>query len=256
MSNEALNPDLISLRNPIKILDQSDLLLFEKCKLQCHAQTQDSKAPLLDSVLEKMNACYEIQLMQSPSLYNMYGWKSILFDFPPFKWLKACIIQLTCILVFFIRILFEIVLSLFESKWILPFKSSALFQQLNLRILQVCFWPWEYTQWILSKNKLTPICQAQYIGFYNLLWLIINDIIFGIALAAMLYEHADSVAYAVKSWNSLFLIGELKATIHWLMGWPAGLKLNKELNNFLGDFFLWLIDLWSRKFFHLCLLNL
>ena len=31
------------------------------------------------------------------------------------------------------------------------------------------------------------------------------------------------------------------------MGWPAGLKLNKELNIFLGHFFLWLLALWEGK---------
>jgi len=32
------------------------------------------------------------------------------------------------------------------------------------------------------------------------------------------------------------------------MGAPGGLKLNKELDKFLGDLFLWLIQIWSSKF--------
>lgn len=32
------------------------------------------------------------------------------------------------------------------------------------------------------------------------------------------------------------------------MGWPAGLKLNKELNLFFGEFFLWLIYIWDSEF--------
>ena len=33
--------------------------------------------------------------------------------------------------------------------------------------------------------------------------------------------------------------------IRWLMGWPAGLKLNSELDKFLGELFRWLIQLWT-----------
>jgi len=29
------------------------------------------------------------------------------------------------------------------------------------------------------------------------------------------------------------------------MGWPAGLKLNNNLDKFLGELFLWLISLWT-----------
>jgi len=34
------------------------------------------------------------------------------------------------------------------------------------------------------------------------------------------------------------------------MGAPGGLKLNKELDKFLGDLFLWLIQIWSSKSFN------
>jgi len=33
--------------------------------------------------------------------------------------------------------------------------------------------------------------------------------------------------------------------ISWLMYWPAGLKLNNELAQFLGDLFLWVIEYWA-----------
>jgi phosphatidylinositol glycan class Q protein len=36
----------------------------------------------------------------------------------------------------------------------------------------------------------------------------------------------------------------------WLMGWPAGLKLNSSLDKFLGEMYLWLIGVWSTGFFH------
>ncbi|PJF16533.1 hypothetical protein PSACC_03708 [Paramicrosporidium saccamoebae] len=42
----------------------------------------------------------------------------------------------------------------------------------------------------------------------------------------------------------------LEAYIVWLMGWPAGLKLNSSLDKFLGEMYLWLISIWSVGSFH------
>lgn len=42
-----------------------------------------------------------------------------------------------------------------------------------------------------------------------------------------------------------YTITKLDSIINWLMGWPAGLKLNTELDKFLGELFLWLINLWK-----------
>lgn len=39
----------------------------------------------------------------------------------------------------------------------------------------------------------------------------------------------------------------LTSLINWLMGVPAGLKLNKPLNDFLGRFFMYHIYLWNSK---------
>lgn len=46
----------------------------------------------------------------------------------------------------------------------------------------------------------------------------------------------------------------LRGMIEWLMGWPAGLKLNSQLDMFLGEMFLWMLYLWAktwRTFFSL-----
>ena len=39
--------------------------------------------------------------------------------------------------------------------------------------------------------------------------------------------------------------GELKKLLDWMMGVPAGLKLNSQLDQFLGNFFLYHIYLWT-----------
>lgn len=70
------------------------------------------------------------------------------------------------------------------------------------------------------------------------------------------------VPFCVFLWNNsapiAMIVGELIFTktvvffesyIEWLMGWPAGLKLNSNLNKFLGELYLWLISIWSVAFF-------
>ncbi|KAJ3207130.1 phosphatidylinositol N-acetylglucosaminyltransferase subunit gpi1 [Dinochytrium kinnereticum] len=41
----------------------------------------------------------------------------------------------------------------------------------------------------------------------------------------------------------------ITSTVNWLMGWPppVGLKLNSELNHFLGQLFLWLLQMWNES---------
>lgn len=44
------------------------------------------------------------------------------------------------------------------------------------------------------------------------------------------------------------MVDSLESMIDWLMGWPAGLKLNSELDKFLGELFLWLIRMWTGAY--------
>lgn len=41
---------------------------------------------------------------------------------------------------------------------------------------------------------------------------------------------------------------EMKVLLEWLMGAPAGLKLNSQLTHFLGKFFQYHIFLWTGKY--------
>ena len=40
-------------------------------------------------------------------------------------------------------------------------------------------------------------------------------------------------------------IDSIRSMLVWLMGWPAGLMLNSELDEFMGELFLWLIHIWT-----------
>lgn len=93
---------------------------------------------------------------------------------------------------------------------------------------------------------------TEYIRYYNSLWLVANDVIMGIAVGSFIIENADFVASRLDSVVAAWSIRGLQSVITWLMDNPAGLKLNNELADFLGNqLFLWVIDYWSSKHFGL-----
>lgn len=89
---------------------------------------------------------------------------------------------------------------------------------------------------------------AEYIRFYNSLWLVANDVIIGIAVGSAVIDNNDWLAHHISNILGSYTVTSLQQTISWLMDWPAGLKLNNELAQFLGDLFLWVIDYWASKY--------
>ncbi|KAI5859882.1 Gpi1-domain-containing protein [Durotheca rogersii] len=124
---------------------------------------------------------------------------------------------------------------------------SATAQQVEIRLQQFCYWPMQYVKLRLRKNDWDSVTTSHpdYIRFYNSLWLVANDVIMGIALGSYIIDNADRVADTINMLLETYTIAALQSSISWLMGWPAGLKLNSELALFLGDLFLWVIDYWS-----------
>ncbi|CAJ2509577.1 Uu.00g146030.m01.CDS01 [Anthostomella pinea] len=124
---------------------------------------------------------------------------------------------------------------------------SATAQQVEIRLQQFCYWPMQYVKLRLRKNDWESVTTSHpdYIRFYNSLWLVANDVIIGIALGSYIIDNADWVADTINMLLGQYTINALQSSISWLMGWPAGLKLNSELALFLGDLFLWVIDYWA-----------
>ncbi|KXJ90191.1 N-acetylglucosaminyl transferase component-domain-containing protein [Microdochium bolleyi] len=124
---------------------------------------------------------------------------------------------------------------------------SATAQQVEIRLQQFCYWPMQYVKLRLRKNDWDSVTTSHpdYIRFYNSLWLVANDVIIGIALGSYIIENANWVAHQISMLLGTYTITALQSSISWLMGWPAGLKLNSELALFLGDLFLWVIDYWA-----------
>jgi phosphatidylinositol glycan class Q protein len=126
---------------------------------------------------------------------------------------------------------------------------SATAQQVEIRLQQFCYWPMQYVTLRLRKNDWESVTTSHpdYIRFYNSLWLVANDVIIGIALGSYIIDNSGWVAQEISQLLSQYTVDALQSSISWLMGWPAGLKLNNELGAFLGDLFLWVIDYWSSK---------
>ncbi|KAG5930273.1 hypothetical protein E4U42_002485 [Claviceps africana] len=150
-----------------------------------------------------------------------------------------------------VRIVAEMLLVLLEFRMKPGYAAlkdiSATAQQIEIRLQQFCYWPMQNST--LRQRKLNwasvTTSHPDYIRFYNSLWLVANDVIIGMALGSYIVEHADWVAMQIGELLRIYTVEALESSIKWLMGWPAGLKLNSELADFLGNLFLWVIDYWS-----------
>jgi hypothetical protein len=49
----------------------------------------------------------------------------------------------------------------------------------------------------------------------------------------------------VRDWVQVCTVELLTEAIGWLMGWPAGFKLNGPLDKFLGEMYLRMMALWE-----------
>ncbi|KAL1884111.1 hypothetical protein VTK73DRAFT_6780 [Phialemonium thermophilum] len=150
------------------------------------------------------------------------------------------------------RIAAEMLLLVLEwkprSRWTALKDISATAQQVEIRLQQFCYWPMQYVTLRRRKNDWESVTRSHpdYIRFYNSLWLVANDVIIGIALGSYIIDNASWVADEVSGLLGTYTVDALQSSISWLMGWPAGLKLNNELAAFLGDLFLWVIDYWAN----------
>ncbi|XP_070172718.1 phosphatidylinositol N-acetylglucosaminyltransferase subunit Q [Polyergus mexicanus] len=73
---------------------------------------------------------------------------------------------------------------------------------------------------------------------------IVIDIALGIFVLRLLQYYIEDQPSQLLLNNAEKVVETLKDLINWLMGVPAGLKLNHALNNSMGKFFLYHIQLW------------
>jgi phosphatidylinositol glycan class Q protein len=137
---------------------------------------------------------------------------------------------------------------------------SALLRQLQLRLMQVNYLPVQFLGYCDSatldsagaldlpiSNSNLNINNSNYISFYNLAWLILNDVLVGLSVQALVAAHYAAIARFVNEVTlKRVLFDELQRAITWVSyHHPAGFKLNNELGLFMGDLFLWLLRFWK-----------
>ena len=74
------------------------------------------------------------------------------------------------------------------------------------------------------------------------------DHLIGLVISIYFYINTSMILTWTKNLYHSYAIEVTTSYIKWLMGWPAGLKLNSNLDKFLGEMFLWLLDCWNVLF--------
>jgi N-acetylglucosaminyl transferase component (Gpi1) len=80
---------------------------------------------------------------------------------------------------------------------------------------------------------------------WNVLGTLIVDISVGILLGRYLRAHVPEMLAAIHQASRMLHSDVLQTYIHWLMGLPAGMKLNAQLNSRLGSMVLYGIQQWD-----------
>jgi len=84
-----------------------------------------------------------------------------------------------------------------------------------------------------------------WVHFYNEIVLLVMDFVMGIFLGVFVWNNPQWVFEQSVRVHNFIRYDFSQSYIEWLMGWPAGFKLNEELDLFLGNIFLLYIDNWS-----------
>ncbi|SCV00069.1 LAMI_0G02696g1_1 [Lachancea mirantina] len=135
---------------------------------------------------------------------------------------------------------------------------SVTAQQMDLRCQQVCYLPIQFLRIYGRKSATTSpplrpletnssrtfLCEMypDYIRFYNTLWLVVNDICFGLIIGALLRDNRFKISAAVSRSLEEFLYKKVRFMTVFLGDNPFGIKLNGELAKFLSELFQWIID--------------
>ena len=116
--------------------------------------------------------------------------------------------------------------------------------QVHLRLKQACSWPINYI--LVKQHWTTDLTKALAveINLYNSIWLVLNDIVLGTLLGIWMYYHIPVFLEFLSDYVEYYTMDRVSELVSWLMGWPSGIKLNNNLDNFLGQMFLMFTGWW------------
>ncbi|SGY75516.1 BQ5605_C005g03430 [Microbotryum silenes-dioicae] len=131
---------------------------------------------------------------------------------------------------------------------------SATVQQLRLRMSQGFMLPSQYRLIRHAKRNTrgrdahSLVCgRVHYISCFNLLWLIANDVIVGIAIASFVCENHVVIGRGLGKLLRMSNSAWLSKLLMWLNDWPGGIKLNYELASMFSTAFLWASTKWDGQ---------
>ncbi|GAC73450.1 N-acetylglucosaminyltransferase complex, subunit PIG-Q/GPI1 [Moesziomyces antarcticus T-34] len=127
---------------------------------------------------------------------------------------------------------------------------SACARQLDTRISQLVVAPRlaSRLRQLRKQQKLgTHELAAPYIGLWNAIWLIANDVILGHAASVLLVQNAAMLAGVGRGSVERYLVDGVFWLLSWLESWPVGLKLNTELSLFFSDAYASLTSTWHSQ---------
>ncbi|WBW70628.1 pig-Q [Schizosaccharomyces osmophilus] len=204
---------------------------------------------LRSDLVELLNQSFEVHVLlrEYPNRKNSMLIKSSKRYFLCFLNLLHPIVL---IFIMFLRVLNEFILHVINYRIHPAFPNmrdifvSA--RQVDLRLQQACFWPVQYMKlWMLRKSKHVIMKDyKEYIRLYNNLWLVANDIIFGITMCSFILENLPLVVNLLDKVLFKFAIEDVRVMVTWLIDTPAGLKLNNDICKFIVKLSVWIIDVW------------
>ena len=104
------------------------------------------------------------------------------------------------------------------------------------------------SKYIKSANTFIPassLTQYSIPRFHNCVWLVLNDVIIGVAFGSFLCENQRFFGRHLHYGLQTYLIDGMQRALLWLNNWPAGLKLNTELSQFYCHSLVGAVSLWG-----------
>eukprot|EP01102_Stenamoeba_stenopodia_P010707 TRINITY_DN3255_c0_g2_i1.p1 TRINITY_DN3255_c0_g2~~TRINITY_DN3255_c0_g2_i1.p1 ORF type:complete len:572 (-),score=99.79 TRINITY_DN3255_c0_g2_i1:158-1873(-) len=116
---------------------------------------------------------------------------------------------------------------------------------------------WSKVKHSLESDELTKKQKrVKFIKLYNSVLIVLIDTVLGMALSLLVVYNGDACYQYLLRLEEQLNTELLKSWIEWLMGWPGGLKLNAELDFFIGRVCLFLLLKWQTLLLALLKLTL
>ncbi|KAL7284684.1 hypothetical protein ACG7TL_001986 [Trametes sanguinea] len=121
---------------------------------------------------------------------------------------------------------------------------STTADQLDVRFEQGIYVAGELPHVYHDKAR-TVTSISKYIKFHNCVWLVLNDVIIGVAFGSFLCENRRVLAAWLEYVMQHYLVHRMELALLWLNNWPAGLKLNTELSQFYCHSLIGVVSAWG-----------